>query len=110
MYGLQRRFWRLHTDTCRRLRSGVQWLIVEVNSGLSHVWIVGSARRLVCKSRKLDLTDEQAATLLTALDGIIEIDRFFLSPRISTLKAIRSKLRPDPVRHALPPVKYYELP
>jgi hypothetical protein len=28
---------------------------------------------------KLDLSDEQAATLLNALDGIIEADRYFLS-------------------------------
>jgi hypothetical protein len=52
---------------------------------------------------KVDLTDEQAAALLKALNGIIENDRYFLSPRIQTLKAIRSKLRPEPVRQPLPP-------
>ena len=45
---------------------------------------------------KLDLTDEQAATLVKELNAIIENDRFFLSPRILTLTAIRSKLRPEP--------------
>jgi hypothetical protein len=39
----------------------------------------------------LDLTDEEAAALLRELDTIIASDRYFLSPRITTLKAIRSK-------------------
>jgi len=40
---------------------------------------------------KLDLTDEEAATLLNELDGIIDGDRYFLSPRIKTLRAIRAE-------------------
>jgi hypothetical protein len=59
---------------------------------------------------KVDLTDEQAAALLKALNGIIENDRYFLSPRIQTLTAIRRKLRLEPVRQPLPPVKHYEPP
>jgi hypothetical protein len=61
----------------------------------------------------LDLTDEEAATLLRELDGIIDGDRYFLSPRIRTLQAIRAKVRPEPpkashpsgepVREPLPP-------
>jgi hypothetical protein len=51
----------------------------------------------------LDLTDEQAAALLRELDHIIDDDRYFLSPRIKTLKAIRAKIRPDPVREPPPP-------
>ena len=51
----------------------------------------------------LDLTDEEAAALLKELDGLIDGDRYFLSPRIKTLKAIRAKLRPEPVREPLPP-------
>jgi hypothetical protein len=51
----------------------------------------------------LDLTDEETAALLRELDGIIDADRYFLSPRIKTLKAIGSKIRPDPVREPLPP-------
>jgi len=39
---------------------------------------------------KLDLTDEQAITLLKALDGIIEADRFFLSPRIFVTSSLRA--------------------
>jgi hypothetical protein len=50
----------------------------------------------------LALTDEQAAALLKELDGIIDGDRYPLSPRIRTLVAIRAKLRPEPVREPLP--------
>jgi hypothetical protein len=59
----------------------------------------------------LDLTDEEAAALLKELDGLIDGDRYFLSPRIKTLRAIRAKLRPEPVREPLPPpMKRYEPP
>jgi hypothetical protein len=50
----------------------------------------------------LDLSDEEAAALLKELNGLIDGDRYFLSPRIKTLKAIRAKLRPEPVREPLP--------
>ena len=33
----------------------------------------------------LDLTEEEAAALLKELDGLIDGDRYFLSPRIKTL-------------------------
>jgi hypothetical protein len=52
----------------------------------------------------LDLTDEEAAALLRELDGLIEGDRYFLSQRIKTLRAIRAKIRPEPVREPLPPL------
>jgi hypothetical protein len=59
----------------------------------------------------LDLTDEETAVLVKELDGLIDGDRYFLSPRIKTLKAIRAKLRPEPVREPLPPpLKRYEPP
>ena len=51
----------------------------------------------------LDLTDEEAAALLRELDGIIDGDRYFLSERIKTLRAIRAKMRLEPVRETLPP-------
>ena len=51
----------------------------------------------------LDLTDEETAALLRELDGIIDGDRYFMSPRIKTLKAICAKIRPEPVREPLPP-------
>jgi hypothetical protein len=50
---------------------------------------------------KLDLTDEETAALLRELGGIIDGDRYFLSERIKTLKAIRAKMRPA----ALPKLK-----
>jgi hypothetical protein len=57
----------------------------------------------------LDLTDEETAALLRELDGLIDGDRYFLSSRIKTLRAIRAKLRPEPLREPLPPpTKRYE--
>ena len=44
----------------------------------------------------LDLTDEQAALLLAELDRLIDGDRYFLSPRIQILRAIREQLKPYP--------------
>ena len=55
----------------------------------------------------LELSDEEIAGLLGELDGIIANDRYFLSPRIMTLKAIRTKLRPEPKRE---PLQRYEPP
>jgi hypothetical protein len=51
----------------------------------------------------LELTDEQAAALLKQLNEIIDGDRYFMSQRIRTLKEIRAKIRPEPVREPLPP-------
>jgi hypothetical protein len=47
---------------------------------------------------------------LRELDAIIRGDKFFLSPRIQMLKAIRAKIRPQPIREPLPPLKHYEPP
>ena len=59
----------------------------------------------------LYLTDEEAAALLRELDNIIDGDRYFLSKRIKTLRAICAKIRPEPVREPLPPPpKRYALP
>src|SRR5215813_7251131 len=59
----------------------------------------------------IDLTDEETAALLKELDGLIDGDRYFLSPRIKTLRAIRAKIQPEPVREPLPPPpKRYEPP
>ena len=49
----------------------------------------------------VDLTDEETAALLRELDALIDGNRYFLSPRIKTLKAIRAKIRPEPVRRFL---------
>ncbi len=51
----------------------------------------------------LELTDEETAALLRELDALIDGDRYVMSPRIKTLKAIRAKIRPEPVREPLPP-------
>jgi len=50
----------------------------------------------------LDLTDVETAALLGELDALIDGDRYFMSQRIKVLKAIRAKIRPEPVREPLP--------
>jgi len=51
----------------------------------------------------LDLTDDETAALLRELDGLIDGGRYFLLPRVKTLRAIRAKIRPEPVLEPLPP-------
>ena len=58
----------------------------------------------------LELTDDQGEALADELDTIVRNDRYPLSPRIVMLRAILSKLRPEPVREPLPPAKRYEPP
>jgi hypothetical protein len=58
----------------------------------------------------LDLTDDEASALLRELDDVIDREKFFLSPRVQVLKAIRAKLRPEPDREELPPPKQYKPP
>jgi hypothetical protein len=58
----------------------------------------------------LDLTDDETAALARLLSETIEGDRYPLSPRIQTLKAILGKIRPEPVRKPLPPLRHYEPP
>jgi hypothetical protein len=58
----------------------------------------------------LDLTDEEIAALARLLTKTIDDDRFPLSARILTLKAILAKIRPQPVREPLPPPKVYAPP
>ncbi len=41
---------------------------------------------------QLDLTDEEAATLINLLTGIIEADQYPISRRLETLRQIRAKL------------------
>jgi hypothetical protein len=50
----------------------------------------------------LELSDEQADLLDRELTAIIDGDRYFLSPRIQMLRAIRNMIRPEPVREPLP--------
>jgi hypothetical protein len=58
----------------------------------------------------LDLADDEAAALTQELHDIVENDRYPFSPRIQTLRAILAKLRPEPVREPLRPLKVYEPP
>jgi hypothetical protein len=58
----------------------------------------------------LDLDDEETAALTRLLSDTIDGDRFPLSPHIQTLKAVLAKMRPEPVREPLPPLKHYEPP
>lgn len=58
----------------------------------------------------IDLSDEETAALTRLLSGTIDSDRFPLSPRIQMLKGILSKIRPEPVREPVPPLRHYEPP
>jgi hypothetical protein len=58
----------------------------------------------------LYLSDEETAALARLLTTTIDDDRYPLSPRVQTLKAILAKIRPEPAREPLPPLKHYELP
>jgi hypothetical protein len=44
------------------------------------------------------------------LSDTIDGDRYPLSPRILTLKAILAKIRPEPERKPLPPLQHFEPP
>jgi hypothetical protein len=73
------------------------------------IYLPRSRNRRECESpshigsMNLQLSDDQAAALISELDRIIDDDRYPLSPRIKMLKAIRAKLKPEPVRQPLPP-------
>jgi hypothetical protein len=58
----------------------------------------------------LDLSDPEADALARLLRDAIDGDRYFLSYRVQTLKTILAKLRPEPPREPLPPLKGYEPP
>ena len=50
----------------------------------------------------LDLTDEEKLALAAELKRTISEDRYPLSPRVQTLKAILAKLEPAPAAPAAP--------
>jgi hypothetical protein len=58
----------------------------------------------------LDLSDDEAAALIKELHDTIDNNRYPLSPRICTLRAILAKLSPEPVREPFPPLKVYAPP
>ena len=53
----------------------------------------------------IDLNDKETAALARLLTTTIDGDRYPLSPHIQMLKAILAKMRPEPVREPLPPLK-----
>jgi hypothetical protein len=70
----------------------------------------GSQLRPHIGAMHLDLTDEETAALTKELHDIVESDRYPFSLRIGTLRGILAKLRPEPVRKPVPPLKHYEPP
>ena len=58
----------------------------------------------------LDLSEPETDALATLLRRTIDDDRYPLSPRIQTLRAILGKIRPEPTREPLPPPKVYAPP
>jgi hypothetical protein len=59
----------------------------------------------------LDLTDEEAVALVQLLRRTIDDDRYPLSPRLASLRAILAKLDPPKPRPELPsPLKAYDTP
>ena len=58
----------------------------------------------------LNFTDDETAALERLLSDAIDRDRYLLSPRIKMLKGILAKIRPEPKREPLPPLKHCEPP
>jgi hypothetical protein len=59
----------------------------------------------------LDLHEDETAALIRLLRDAIDRDRYPLSPRIQTLRAILGKLKPEPARPAAsPPPRIYAPP
>ena len=58
----------------------------------------------------LDLSDEQTAALTRLLTKTIDDDRYPLSPRIQLLKGNLARIRSEPERPPLPPLKHYAPP
>ena len=60
--------------------------------------------------KNLELSDAEAEALVRLLRRAIDDDRYPLSPRVQVWKEILGKLKPEPVRAPLPPLKTYEPP
>jgi hypothetical protein len=58
----------------------------------------------------IDLNEEETAALTKLLTNTIDEDRYPLSPRIRALRAVLGKIRPEPERAPLPPLKVYAPP
>jgi hypothetical protein len=57
-----------------------------------------------------NLSEDEKVALIELLTRTIAEDRYPLSHRIRTLRAILVKLRPEPAREPLPPPKLYAPP
>src|SRR5437879_2420085 len=87
-----------------------KWAPAPATASMWSSWVSGptldfGVRHTTIRAMHLDLSDEQTAALTQELHDIIENDRYPLSPRVRTLRAILAKLRPGPVREPLPPPK-----
>jgi hypothetical protein len=58
----------------------------------------------------LDLSDDEKRALADLLRRTIDADRYPLSPRIVTLKAILDRIEPPPIREPLPEPQHYAPP
>jgi hypothetical protein len=58
----------------------------------------------------LELSDADIIVLADLLKHAIDDARYPLSPRVTELREILAKLRPEPVREPLPPPKVYAPP
>jgi hypothetical protein len=73
--------------------------------------IAGAPNAADNEAMTLDLTNAEKLALVTELRRTIDKDRYPLSPRIQTLKAILAKLEPSAsVAEPLPPPKRYAPP
>jgi hypothetical protein len=79
-------------------------------SHVPHSYVAPQPSRPHIGAMHLDLSDEETAALIRELADITGNDRYPLSPRIQTLRAILAKLRPEPVSDPLPPPKVYAPP
>jgi hypothetical protein len=58
----------------------------------------------------LDLSDADITLLADLLKRTIDEARYPLSPRVTRLREVLAKLRPETVRERLPPRRVYEPP
>jgi hypothetical protein len=79
-------------------------------SGCRARGLAAFGRRTHMAGMTLDLTEEETDALARLLRRTIDDDRYPLSPRIQTLKAVLAKIRPEPAREPWPPPKVYAPP
>ena len=81
-----------------------------VRAGLRRCGSSAATPHIIEAMQHPELSDEEATALVALLTRTISDDRYPLSPRVRTLKAILAKVRPEPVREALPVPKVYAPP